>query len=150
MSGGKQADIGHIPSRPSLSRAAEVSRIVRVSQFSLYVMWPLMGMMLRTDQARTFPLPHNICAYVINCSSWHLAWICSTSVLTAFKEMTSKRTGFCHKWLTRECDPELSLFCHQILIQWNLGSRMSLIMNKSVHEQIFRTKNISGDERCLE
>jgi hypothetical protein len=35
-------------------------------------------------------------------------------------------------------------------VHWNLGSRMSFITNKSVHEQIFQTKNVSGDERCLE
>jgi hypothetical protein len=35
-------------------------------------------------------------------------------------------------------------------IQWNLGSRTPLVTNKLVHEQIIQTKNVSGDERCLE
>jgi hypothetical protein len=34
-------------------------------------------------------------------------------------------------------------------IQWNLGSRTPLFTNNSVHEQIFRAKNVSDDERCL-
>lgn len=34
--------------------------------------------------------------------------------------------------------------------QWKLGSQTHLITNKSVHEQIFWTKNVSVDERCLE
>jgi hypothetical protein len=46
---------------------------------------------------------------------------------------------------------EIELFCsgtcgaEQVLdcnIQWNLGSRTPLIMNKSAHEQIFREKSI--------
>jgi hypothetical protein len=34
-------------------------------------------------------------------------------------------------------------------IRWGLGSRMPLFTNNSVHEQIFRAKNISDDERFL-
>jgi hypothetical protein len=47
------------------------------------------------------------------------------------------------------CDipPACMQFVFQV--QWNLGSRTPFITNKSVHEQIFRTKNVSGDERCL-
>jgi hypothetical protein len=36
------------------------------------------------------------------------------------------------------------------ITQENLGSRTPLITNKSVHEHIFRTKNVSVNERCLE
>jgi hypothetical protein len=39
---------------------------------------------------------------------------------------------------------------YELRVQWDLGSRTPLITNKSVHEQIFRKKNVSGDERCLE
>jgi hypothetical protein len=34
-------------------------------------------------------------------------------------------------------------------IQWGLGSRTPLFTNNSVHEQIFRAKNVSDDERFL-
>jgi hypothetical protein len=34
-------------------------------------------------------------------------------------------------------------------LHWNLGSRTPLFTNNSVHEQIFRAKNVSDDERCL-
>jgi len=34
-------------------------------------------------------------------------------------------------------------------LHWNIGSRTPLFTNNSVHEQIFRAKNVSDDERCL-
>jgi hypothetical protein len=36
-----------------------------------------------------------------------------------------------------------------LVIQWNLGSRTPLFTNNSVHEQTFRAKKVSHDERCL-
>jgi hypothetical protein len=36
-----------------------------------------------------------------------------------------------------------------IYMHWNLGSRTHLLMNNSVHEQIFRARDVSDDERCL-
>jgi hypothetical protein len=45
----------------------------------------------------------------------------------------------------------LDAACIRMEIQWNLGSRMPLITNKLVYEQIFqKKKKVSGDERCLE
>jgi hypothetical protein len=35
---------------------------------------------------------------------------------------------------------QLTVFIFKFDIQWNLGSRTPLIMNKSVHEQIFQKK----------